>query len=88
MCRADRMNRDRYLGEIVNEQQSKLKQQGYVLVDEALPPTGHTVTVVTDRFRCIGFLDPQMNWRYMRDHGPIHNVVAWGVLNLDDSHGS
>jgi len=72
----------------VNESQNNnLKQQGYTLVDEAVPAIGRSVTVVTDRFRCIGFLDSHMNWRYKRDHGLIHNVVAWGVLNLDDSPG-
>jgi hypothetical protein len=60
-----------------------LKEAGYTPVEEAVPPIGYSVEVVTTRLRCIGFLDGAMNWRYVQDHGLIHDVVAWGVLNLE-----
>ena len=69
--------------QFLNEKRENLKKFGYVLVEEAVPPIGHSVTVVTSQFRCIGFLDRLMNWRYVRDHGLIQNVIAWGVLDLE-----
>jgi hypothetical protein len=68
----------------MNERKESLKKFGFIPVDEAVPPIGHSVTVVTARFRCIGFLDRLMNWRYVRDHGLIQNVIAWGVLDLEE----
>ena len=64
----------------IDDQTKRLKQSGYTPVEEAVPPIGHSVMVVTPHFRCPGFLDKSMNWRHARDHALIDNVIAWGTL--------
>jgi hypothetical protein len=66
----------------MTESKTELMRKGFTPVDEGLPPYGRTVLVVTQNLRCIGFLDASMNWRYLKDHGLIHSVVAWANLNL------
>ena len=58
---------------------AQLKERGYKLPDEALPPFGRPVTVVTASSRCIGFLDEKQGWRQLKDHGLITDVIAWAV---------
>jgi hypothetical protein len=76
--------RERTRANWMNESKENLKRFGFVPVEEGVPPIGHTVTVVTKHLRCIGFLDRCMNWRYVRDHGLIHDVIGWGVLDLEE----
>jgi hypothetical protein len=71
-------------GSRMNEWKENLKRFGYVPVDEGVPPIGESVIVVAERFRCVGFLDDSMNWRYVRDHGLIHDVIGWGVLGYEE----
>src|SRR4051812_15706031 len=59
------------------ESKEMLRQNGYTPVDEAVPPIGYSVMVVTQHFRCIGFLDRSLNWRYASDHGLLRDVIAW-----------
>jgi len=65
----------------MSDDRDRLKQHGYTMVEEAIPPAGRAVSVVTVRFRCIGFMDASLNWRYQRDHGLIHDVIAWSALD-------
>jgi hypothetical protein len=67
----------------MTEKQNSLKQQGYTLVEEAVPPVGYSVNVVTACVRCVGFLDQSLNWRYLRDHGLIRDVIAWAPVPYD-----
>jgi hypothetical protein len=65
----------------MDDQTKRLKQSGYTPIQEAVPPIGHSVMVVTPHFRCAGFLDDSMNWRHARDQALIENVIAWGTLH-------
>jgi hypothetical protein len=52
-----------------------------------LPPVliekGPKVSLGIIDLRLHSFLNQTMNWRYVRDHGLIHDVIAWGVLDLE-----
>ena len=60
-----------------SESKEILRQNGFTPVEEAVPPIGFSVMVVTRHFRCIGFLDRSLNWRYASDHGLLRDVIAW-----------
>ena len=64
----------------MTEKEINLKEQGYTLVEEAVQPIGFSVNVVTGCMRCVGFLDQSLNWRYLRDHGLIRDVIAWALV--------
>jgi hypothetical protein len=65
----------------MNERENNLRQQGYTPVEEALPPIGRCVVVLTLKAESLGFLDPSLNWRYKSDHGLIVGVMAWATVD-------
>jgi hypothetical protein len=62
------------------DEENSLREQGYILPEEAMPPVGKCVVVLTSQARAVGFLDRSLNWRYKSDHGLMHNVVAWAKI--------
>jgi len=78
---ADDLNREQ--GRASMKSKESLKEQGYTLAEEGVPPFGRPVTVVTADFCCIGFLDRSQNWRHFKDHGLIRNVIAWTVSEYE-----
>ncbi len=62
----------------------QLKENGYTLVQESVPPMGFHVMVLSRRCRCVGYLDGSLNWRRLSDHGLIHEVIAWALLEREE----
>ena len=54
-----------------------------VSVNDNLPRWGQWVMVVTPWFRCLGFLDPQGEWRHTDDGSMIEDVQSWYPIDPD-----
>lgn len=48
-----------------------------ISITERLPPVGARVIVVTEAFRCLGFLDDKGIWRHDKDSAKIEGVIGW-----------
>ena len=51
-----------------------------------LPRWGQWVIVVTPLGRCLGFLDPQGEWRDARDGSLLKDVQSWHLMEAGQAH--
>lgn len=54
-----------------------LKLKGYRLVQEVQPPPKQPVVVITEHFRCLGYMDESGQWHHLQDGALIEKVLAW-----------
>lgn len=50
-------------------------------ITTALPTVCETVIVITQRYRCLGFLDVEGIWRQTYNNEEIKEVVGWYSLD-------
>jgi len=56
------------------------------LVSDNLPRWGQWVMVVTPLGHCLGFLDPNGDWRDARDGGLLRDVQSWHLMDDEQAH--
>ena len=62
-----------------------MKTPAYMTSDK-LPRWGQWVMVVTPFGRCLGFLDPQREWRDARDGSLLKDVQSWHLMEAGQAH--
>ena len=56
-----------------------------IAVDEKLPRPGRWVFVITDSFRCMGYVDEKGTWREVHRKEVIEGVRAWSPASEDET---
>jgi hypothetical protein len=61
------------------------KPEPVISIDERLPNPGRWVIVVTDLYRCLGYVDEKGIWKDAARHEVIEGVKAWSRAGDQDT---